>query len=210
MLPHVLLLTPHTLPPAPRLPQRFDAGCLGKVTRHVAFPEVVDLGPFLTPRGGAAGGGAGAGGGGAAQNGTGVGAMGRSRSAVDLSHTHTHRANGTDGEGGSQHHHHPGPHPSHSHDGSRPHPHAHHASPSGGTAAGAASSPSSPPQAPSRSLYTLTGVLVHQGASLHGGHYYALVRDSQVGCQGAQASSSRVAPAGLAPCGCLPRCVLLR
>lgn len=156
--------------------KRFDAGCLGKVTRHVAFPEVVDLGPFLTPRGGATGGAGCAGG--AVQNGAGGVVVGRSRSAVDLSHTHTQRANGIDGEGGSQHHHHPGPHPSHSHDGSRPHPHAQHASPSG-SGPGAASSPSSPPQPPSRSLYTLTGVLVHQGASLHGGHYYALVRDSQ-------------------------------
>lgn len=144
----------------------------------MAFPEVVDLGPFLTPRGGATGGAGCAGG--AVQNGAGGVVVGRSRSAVDLSHTHTQRANGIDGEGGSQHHHHPGPHPSHSHDGSRPHPHAQHASPSG-SGPGAASSPSSPPQPPSRSLYTLTGVLVHQGASLHGGHYYALVRDSQVG-----------------------------
>ncbi|EFJ43658.1 hypothetical protein VOLCADRAFT_65702, partial [Volvox carteri f. nagariensis] len=31
------------------------------------------------------------------------------------------------------------------------------------------------------SIYTLTGVLVHQGASLHSGHYYAFVRDSHGG-----------------------------
>ncbi|GFR46995.1 hypothetical protein Agub_g8649 [Astrephomene gubernaculifera] len=192
--------------------KRFDAGSLlGKISRHVAFSEVLDLQPFMTPpaarrraeeqqqrqlqqrqreeqqqqqQGG----------GGGEQPAAAAGRHNGQHQLADAA-----AANGN----GNGHAHHPHPHPRqhehhhhHAHEHSHQHHQQHHYSDSSAMDTDPPQAPTAsthhhphptgpttttttgPTTSPGPSLYTLTGVLVHQGSSLHSGHYYALVRDS--------------------------------
>ncbi|GIL85867.1 hypothetical protein Vretimale_8927 [Volvox reticuliferus] len=130
--------------------KRFNGGSLlGKITRHVAFTDIVDMRPFMTPP--AAG-----------------------HNAEQQQQQQQQQTAATGKEHDHHHHHHQGQDvrvigrgndmldgvPKRSQ----------HYSLELDKAAGS--------DGGVHSLYTLTGVLVHQGTSLHSGHYYALVRDS--------------------------------
>ncbi|PNW88012.1 hypothetical protein CHLRE_01g010800v5 [Chlamydomonas reinhardtii] len=140
--------------------RRFDGGCLlgGKLTRHVGFTDTLDLTRFMTAAGQQGQGQQGQGqqGPAASSNGSGGGGGGGSGSG----HHHHHQEHGHHHHTHHQHHHGGQHHGQHQQQQHGPHPHPHQ------------------PHDPGRSVYNLTGVLVHQGSSLHSGHYYAFVRDA--------------------------------
>ncbi|GLC42526.1 hypothetical protein PLESTB_001107400 [Pleodorina starrii] len=145
--------------------KRFDAGSLlGKISRHVTFAEAVDLGPYMTPP--------------AARRRAEQAAAAATAAAAGHGHHHHHQG----------HHHHQEVHlGQHHHHGHHHHPHGRDADANGD--AGHKHQQQHQQQqsveqqepADSRSIYNLTGVLVHQGTTLHSGHYYAFVRDSSGG-----------------------------
>ncbi|GLI66904.1 hypothetical protein VaNZ11_010931 [Volvox africanus] len=128
--------------------KRFNGASLcGKITRHVAFPDVVNLRPFMTPS--------------AARHNTEQ--QQQPQQAADT------------GSGDDQHQHQSQGQHAHligrgsgrlDNVGQRPQHHSMELDTAVGSDGGV------------HNVYTLTGVLVHQGTSLHSGHYYALVRDS--------------------------------
>ncbi|GIL55960.1 hypothetical protein Vafri_11422 [Volvox africanus] len=128
--------------------KRFNGGSLlGKITRHVAFQDEVNLRPFMTPP--------------AARHN--AEQQQQPQQAADTGNGHHHhqqQRQGQDarviGRGSGRL----------DNGGQRPQHHSLDLDTAVGSDGGVPN------------VYTLTGVLVHQGTSLHSGHYYALVRDS--------------------------------